>query len=103
MRENERRKRKASTWPRGEEPEAGSGIRLRSVAKEGVRLRSRQELRPYLPRGSVGAQTGGSLGTGCSSCDERTQKQKGPAARRRLEAARRQREKHQEEKRPDPT
>ena len=58
MRENERRKRKASTWPRVEELEAGSGIRLRSVAKEGVRLRSRQELRPYLPRGSVGAQTG---------------------------------------------
>ena len=66
------------------------------------RIEFRRRLRPYLPRGSVGAQIGGSLGPECSSCDERTQKQKGPAAefaKRRLEASKRQKEKRQKEKR----
>lgn len=56
------------------------------------RVEVKRKIKHFLPRGTVGDQIKGSLGPECSSCDERTQKNRGPAAefaRKRLALLRR--------------
>jgi len=55
------------------------------------RVELKKQLAPFVPRGTVGNSIKGILGPECSSCDERTKQNRGPAAafaKERLERAR---------------
>lgn len=54
------------------------------------RVERKKQLAPFVPRGTVGNSFKESVGPDCSSCDERTKQNRGPAAafaRKRLERA----------------
>lgn len=69
------------------------------------RVEVKRRVRQFLPRGTVGEEIKGSLGAECSSCDERTQKNRGPAAefaRKRLALLRRRIERSESVERSSP-